>query len=83
MFEIIESVLADMRDEHVMENDLRRRDILKWADAIEAALAAQSDLLEACKEAFGALVGSHAADDSVQGRARNKVRAAIAKAEGK
>lgn len=36
-----------------------------------------SELRSAAEQAFAALVGSHAADDSVQGRARIRLRAAL------
>lgn len=39
--------------------------------------AHDGDLIEASKEAFGALVGSSARDDSVQGHARLRLRAAL------
>lgn len=38
------------------------------------------ELIEAAREAFGALVGAHASDDSVQGRARIRLRAALLQA---
>lgn len=34
----IEEAISEMRREDVLENDLRRRDILAWADAFEAEL---------------------------------------------
>ncbi len=39
--------------------------------------AHDGDLIEASKEAFGALVGSSAKDDSVQGHARLRLRKAL------
>jgi hypothetical protein len=35
-----EEAVREMRDAHVMGNDLRRRDLLNWAGAIEAELKA-------------------------------------------
>ena len=52
------------------------------AEANARLIASAPDLLAACMEAFGALVGSHAAEDSVQGRARARLRAVIDKANG-
>lgn len=44
---------------------------------MRAERVVDGDLLEAAKEAFGALVGSSAAIDSVQGRARIRLRNAL------
>lgn len=43
-------------------------------------IAAAPTMLDALNHAFAAFVGAHAADDSVQGRAREVVKAAIARA---
>jgi hypothetical protein len=51
-------------------------------EANERLIAAATELLGAAEEAFGALAGAHAADDSVQGRARARLRDAIKLAVG-
>jgi hypothetical protein len=53
-----------------INNALRGKDMV-------AQTAYDGDLVDAAKEAFGALVGSSAKDDSVQGRARMRLRKAL------
>jgi hypothetical protein len=47
----------------------------EWTNAENHNLKCDREkLLEAVKQAFGVLVGSHAASNSVQGRAKSKLR---------
>lgn len=48
----------------------------QW-EAWQAALRNYAELAGAAKQAFGALVGATASDDSVQGRARIRLREAL------
>ncbi len=54
-------------------------DLTDEDEANARLIAAAPDLLAAAEEAFAALVGAHAADDSVQGKARIRLRSAIEK----
>ncbi len=47
------------------------------AAMLAEAYLAGAELRAAAEEAFGALVGAHPADDSVQGKARARLRAAL------
>lgn len=47
------------------------------AEVSEGASVVLPELEEAARQAFGALVGAHAADDSVQGRARIRLGKAL------
>lgn len=53
-----------------MNTALRGKDMI-------AQTAYDGELVDAAKEAFGALVGSSARDDSVQGKARIRLRKAL------
>jgi len=52
-------------------------DMETLAGAFAAGYASSVELRAAAEQAFGALAGTHAADGSVQGRARDRLRAAL------
>jgi hypothetical protein len=65
-------IAAEGPDRKVDGNELK---------AVESLRAERDRLREACQEAFGALVGAHPADDSVQGRARARLREVLGYAD--
>ncbi len=71
------SFIEVIHDEGYSDDLLFHINLAMRGKDMRARSVADGDLMEAAKEAFGALVGSSAANDSVQGRARARLRRAL------
>ena len=71
------SVVEFVHDEGYGDELLEHINAALRGKDMRAARVYSGDLVDAAKEAFSALVGAHASDDSVQGHARIRLRRAL------